>query len=449
MTNVLRPKRTDVTLSLLMKRFLNAGRSIWLITFVALVVRLYFLYVFQRDHPRQAVSVIPFLFEVGNIAHSIATGHGFGSPFRVDTGPTAWMTPLFPMLLAGIFRIFGSYTFHAWLAVVLFNIFCCTAACVPLFLVGKKIGGIALGAGAAWLWAIFPNAILLPVESMWDASLSALLATTILWATLALHDSPRFRNWCAYGLLWGFALMINATLGALLPFLMAWLLYRAHQANQRWIGKGAAAILIVVLCCVPWTVRNYSVFHTFVPLRSVLGLQLWLGNNDRTENIFRGDLHPIYNADEREHYVALGEIDYMHEKKEAALEYIWSHPSREFQLISRRFISIWSGGTPYPVRDFAQSSSWWFRYVVVFNLLAAAGALCGIIILFFQRNIYAIPVAAFPVVYPIAFYMTLALPRYRLPIDPVVMLLAVVGLQYLIASRSAQAIPKIQKKTIA
>ena len=413
----------------MVRRFIDIVKSLWLILFVALAARLYFLYSFQKEHPRRAVSVIPFLFEVGNIAHSIATGHGFGSPFRVDTGPTAWMTPLFPMLLAVVFRIFGSYTFQAWLAVALFNIFCCTAGCIPLFFIGKKIGGIALGAGAAWLWAIFPNAILLPVESMWDASLSALLAVTILWATLALDESPRFRNWCAYGLLWGVALMTNATLGALFPFLLAWLVYRARDGGHQWIAKAASSVIVVALCCVPWTIRNYSVFHTFVPLRSVLGLQLWLGNNDHTQNVFRGDLHPIYNADEREHYIALGEIDYMREKKEAAIEYIWVHPERELQLISRRFISIWSGGTPYPVADFVESSSWWFRYVVVFNLLAAASALCGIVILFLRRNIYTFPVAVFPVIYPLAFYLTLALPRYRLPIDPVVMLLFAVSLQ--------------------
>ncbi len=417
----------------MLKRFFKATNSLWLIASVALVVRLYFLYSFQKDHPRQAVSVIPFLFEVGNIAHSIATGHGFSSPFRVETGPTAWMTPLFPMLLAGVFRVFGSYTFHAWLAVVLFNVFCCTAACLPIFLIGKKIGGMALGAGAAWLWAIFPNAILLPVESMWDASLSALLAVTLLWATLALDDSPRFRNWCAYGLLWGVALMTNATLGALLGFLLAWLVYRAQKGNQRWIAKTAASMLVAILCCVPWTVRNYSVFHTFVPLRSVLGLQLWLGNNDHTQDIFRGDLHPIYNADEREHYIALGEIAYMQEKKDAAIEYMTEHPGREAQLVSGRFVSIWSGGTPYPIKDFAESSSWWFRYVVAFNLLAAAGAFCGIAILLRKRSIFAFPLAVFPVIYPLAFYLTLALPRYRLPIDPVVMLLSAISLQQLIS----------------
>jgi hypothetical protein len=414
-------------------RFRAAATSLWLIMLVALALRLGYMWQFQNIHPRQGVSVIPFLFESGNIAHSLSTDHGFSSPFRVDTGPTAWMTPLFPLLLAGIFRLFGAYTFHAWAATVLLNISCCTLACIPIYFAAKRIGGIALAAGAAWLWAIFPNAILMPVESMWDACISALLVATILWATLALEhaESIRLRRWCAYGLLWGVALMFNATLAALFPFLAGWLAYRAHQQNRDWIKNAAAAGAIIILCCVPWTIRNYRVFHQFVPLRSVLGLQLWLGNNDQTQDIFRGDLHPIYNATEREKYIALGEIAYMQQKKQEAIAYMFSHPAREAHLMLYRVISIWSGGTPYPFEDFIGTPSLRFRTVLAFNLVAALGTLCGIILLFRDRSPFAVPVSTFPVIYPWAYYLTLALPRYRLPIDPIVMLLLAISIQHL------------------
>ena len=394
---------------------------------------------FQNIHPRQGVSVIPFLFESGNIAHSLATGHGFSSPFRVDTGPTAWMTPLFPLLLAGIFRVFGAYTFHAWAATVLVNISCCTLACIPIYFAAKRIGGIALAAGTAWLWAIFPNAILMPVESMWDASISALLVATILWATLALAESAesqRLRNWCGYGLLWGVTLMFNATLGGLFPFLALWLAFRAHQQNRAWLKNAVAAVMIIILCCVPWTIRNYHVFHQFVPLRSVLGLQLWLGNNDQTQDIFRGDLHPIYNAAEREKYVSLGEIAYMQQKKQEAIAYMLSHPAREAHLILYRAISIWSGGTPYPLEDFLGTPSLRFRTILAFNIVATLGTIFGIIILFRERSPFAIPIAAFPLIYPWAYYLTLALPRYRLPIDPIVMLLLAISIQHMVQKLS-------------
>src|ERR1700676_2267040 len=43
-----------------------------------------------------------FGHEIGSIAHSIATGHGFGSPFGPITGPTAWIAPVYPYLCAAV-----------------------------------------------------------------------------------------------------------------------------------------------------------------------------------------------------------------------------------------------------------------------------------------------------------------------------------------------------------
>ena len=420
--------------------FRAAITSLLLILAVALLLRVSYLRNYVHEHPRQAVSAVPFLFESGNIAHSLAVGNGFSSPFRVETGPTAWMPPVYPLLLAAIFRVFGVYTFHSFIAAASLNIVFVALTCVPIFFAGKRIGGLGLAAGAAWLWVIFPNAILIPVQSMWDASLSAFLGATIFWATLALAESTRVRDWCAYGLLWGFTLMTNATLIALLPFLLGWLAYRAQKQHRQWIGRAALSIAIIVLCCVPWTVRNYEVFHSFVPLRSVLGLQLWLGNNDDTQDIFRAELHPIYDAGERAKYIEMGEIAYMHEKQQAAIEYMLSHPTREAHLIGRRVISLWSGGTPTPVKDFLNAPSLWFRFVLIFNVLVAVGSLLGIVILFRSRSLYAFPAAVFPIVFPCAYYLSLVLPRYRLPIDPLVMLLTAVAFRGLFVFRDRAGI---------
>ena len=281
------------------------------ILIVAAALRFGFAWDYQSHLPHRALASIPFLFESGNIAVSLASGHGFGSPFRVDTGPTAWMTPLYPFLLSCLMRIFGIYTFPSWVAAVAMNSCFSTAACLPVYFAGKRFDGLRTGVLAAWLWAIFPNAIQLSFQSLWDTSLSALLGAAVVWATLRLPDSRRTSAWCWYGLLWGVALMANATLLSLLPLCLAWAVWRSPTSLRR-AGLSAA---IVLLCCVPWTIRNYRVFHTFVPLRSVLGLQLWVGNNADAKVVWLGEQHPIHETAEREKYVAMGEIAYMAEKK--------------------------------------------------------------------------------------------------------------------------------------
>jgi len=415
--------------------------SLTIIVIAALALRASFACSYQAHLPHRALGVIPFLFESGNIAHSIATGGGFSSPFRIDTGPTAWMTPVYPYLLAAVMKLFGPYTFASWVAGVAVNIGFSCLVCIPLYFAAKRIGGVGLAAGAAWLWAIFPNAIQMTYQSLWDTSVSAFIATTFFWATLRVAQSRTLRAWILYGLLGGLALMTNASLLSVLPLLAGWAAYR-----QRRIRGLVAAALVAAICCVPWTVRNWTVFHAFIPLRSVLGLQLWCGNNPEAKVVWLGGQHPIHDQAERNQYIELGEIAYMREKERNAIRYMTSHPAHEAQLIAGRFVSIWTAGTPTPVTDFLRTKSAWFRYVLVFNIAVAFGTLAGIVILFARRSPFAFPAAVYPVVFPWAYYLTLALPRYRHPIEPVLLLLSAIAIQAVFASRRAAAPAPVEVK---
>ena len=74
----------------------------------------------------------------------------------------------------------------------------------------------------------------------------------------------------------------------------------------------------------------------------------------------------------------MGEIPYMAAKLRDAVQYMLTHPRHEAELIGGRFVMVWSGGTPRPLHDFIESRSDWFRYVLLFNLCAAFGALSGL-----------------------------------------------------------------------
>ncbi|MDQ1469958.1 MAG: hypothetical protein QOJ99_1438 [Bryobacterales bacterium] len=402
-----------------------------LLVVVALLLRSGFLWMYVAQHPARALATIPFLFEPGNIAYSIATGNGFSSPFRVDTGPTAWMTPVYPILLAGIFRVFGTYTLQAFIAAAGFNVICSALTCVPLYWAAKRVGGVKTAVVATSLWVVFPNAVLLPYESLFDASLSALLTATILWGTMAVAESGRVRDWCLYGLLWGVGLMTNASLISLLPFLFGWAEYRAHRSSRFHLSRPVLAAGMVVLCCLPWTIRNYREFHAFVPLRSVGGLALWLGNNEQAESNSVARLHPISNQAEREKYAEMGEIAYMREKQGLAIDYMVSHPGQEARMAGERFVAIWTGGSTNPLRDFARVRSARFYYVILFNMLSAVGAISGVFILWRDRSPFAFPLTVFPVVFPLVYYLALAPPRYRHPIDPELLLLTAMAVTHL------------------
>jgi hypothetical protein len=408
----------------------KAARSLLLIVVVAFVARAGFAWHQTSKMPTEVMKTVPFQTETGHIAYSLATGKGFSSPFQRDSGPTAWLTPLYPLIVSGIFKVFGVYTPASFFVAIFFNVVFSSATCVPIFHAGKRIAGLSVGSLGAWLWALFPNAIMIPFEWIWDTSLAALLVATIVWATLKLVESERSRYWVGYGLLWGCALMTNPSVGSALPVMLGWLLlrsWREERARRDWrldLRRPALAALAALLCCVPWTVRNYLVFQQFIPFRSNLAYELYVGNNENYDERRRGV--PVITQDlETLRYLRIGEKAFMEEEKQKALRFIETHPRMEMQLIAWRFVDFWMG-VPDPLRTFRLTDSWLVRGILLGNFLSSVGALLGVAVLFVKRNAYAIPLAAFPVVFPLLYYVTHTSLRYRHPIDPVLMLLLAV-----------------------
>ncbi|HEY0704198.1 MAG TPA: glycosyltransferase family 39 protein [Candidatus Acidoferrales bacterium] len=375
-----------------------------------------------RQMPANLVGLVPFLNEAGNIAFSLVKGHGFSSPWWQETGPTAWLTPVYPWTVALIYRIFGIHTPHALYAAVLLNIIFSCAVCVPIYFIGKKVVGSSVGYGAAWLWAIFPNAVIIPYEWIWDTSLSALLMALLLWATLELPERPRWRAWILYGVLWGFSLMTNPALASMLPVLLGWAAYRALREHHVSLARPALALGLAVLCCVPWTIRNYTTFHKFVPLRSNFPLELWAGNNESFDENSQVAPPSDPQREELRKYIRQGETAYMAEKWRIATQFIRTHPRLEAVLWWRRFVAIWIGSET-PLKGFRDADSLLVRAVLVCNLLVALGTLTGIVTLIRKRSAYLLLLAGFPILYPVIYYATHPSLRYRHPIDPVLLVL--------------------------
>jgi hypothetical protein len=413
----------------------KAATSLLLILVVGFGARLAFAWDQERKIPEAVLGVAPFDQETGSIAYSLATGKGFSNTFRRDTGPTAWLTPVYPLLVAGTFKLFGSYTVGSFFFLVFLNILFSTLVCAPIFYAGKCVAGLGAASAAAWLWAVFPNAIMMPFEWIWDTSLSALLGATLLWATLALAESERLRDWCVYGLLWGVTLMTNPALGSLLPLLLGWAAYRARRRRSLRLTRPALALGIAVLCCLPWTIRNYVVFHRLVPLRSNFPLELYMGNNENYD-----DQHPRYPpliSKEREtvRYFRLGEMPFMDEELHKAMKFIVAHPRVELILFAERFAAFWAG-IARPVDTFLSTDSLLVRSLILCAAVSGFGALLGIVVLIRRRSFHAFPLAVFPAVFPFLYYVTHTSLRYRHPIDPVVLLLTAVAAEALVKALS-------------
>src|SRR5258708_39448855 len=110
------------------------SRPYILIVIAALAVRLAVIPFVYRDW------FDPFVLEhwaFGLIARSIASGHGFGSPFA-ETGSSALLPPVYSYLLAGIFKVFGIETKASILAALSLNSVFSALTCFPVFVFSKE-----------------------------------------------------------------------------------------------------------------------------------------------------------------------------------------------------------------------------------------------------------------------------------------------------------------------
>jgi len=409
-------------------RFQPLISSPWLIFCVALLLRLSFLFHEALQVPAVALATIPFQNEVGSVAAALAQGRGFCCVFHQPTGPTAWLAPVYPFFLASIFKMFGIFTVASFYAAACFNCVFSALVCLPLFYAALRIGNRATAVAAGWLWAIFPSGILIPFEWIWDTSLSALLAITLLWSTFRLADDARRRNFILYGLFCGFCLLVNPALGAVLPFLLLWIYFRLNLFALRRLVHIALVVSLAILVCLPWTIRNAVQFHRFIPIRSDFPFELWMGNNPIYDEHSR-QLNRITRYEEVRRYSQLGETAFLEDKRRVAREFIRTHPALALQLAGKRAVAIWAG-TPTPWQDFQRGDSNLARFIIFWNALTALGVATGLACLFFASRGFLLPVAAFPVAFPLVYYLTQASLRLRHPCDPALALLMALAITW-------------------
>ena len=401
------------------------------IVVVAFVFRMAILYHFSLDnYARVVVDKLPYGYETGAVAASIAEGRGFSSPLRmVETGATAWFAPIYPYLLAAIFKIFGVYSYSSNLVIHTFNVACAAFICWPIAAIGSRAFGKKTGTAAAWAWVFLPTAVFYPVVWVWDTTLAGLWLALLVAATLKLRGSDRMSGWIGYGALWAAGAMINPSLLSVLPVLALWAMWPLRKQRGQAARLTLAATVIFVAGIAPWTIRNYAVFHQFIPLRSNFGLELWLGNNPAVPDSWSWWLHPNDDMDEALKFARMTEMPYMEEKEREAWAFIRSHPADTARFVWHRFTNHWLGLWDSPV-DLWPTAPWYLKLTIVGNCLFTLLSLLGALFACRTRSPAACPLGMVMLVFPLAFYLTHTSLRYRFPMDPIMLVLAVFAVVY-------------------
>jgi len=374
------------------------------------------------------------------ISHSLATGQGFANPFPHYPYVTAWLAPVYPWLLSLSELVFRLDSPFVGIFAAFLNSFFSVLTCYPIYYLGKKIFSARIGLGAAWLWAFLPIAVIMPIEWVWDQSLSALLLALLLCFTYYLRESSSALHWSAYGLLWGVAALSNPTLCLLLPFLGLWLWLQRRKSHRPSLQLFARLALFLALALIPWTLRNWIEVGGFTLVKSNLGLELWLGNNPKVTDVFTLYYHPSGNYREYRLLVLKGEPAYNRIKAHDALAFIQANPGTFFKLCFHRFVDTWTGKYDSTDDTYVQTlgiAEIYLWFTAAFSIVAFVGLFFAL-----RTNPWeSLPLAFCLILFPIPYYVTHSSLRYRHPIDPMLTIVAVWGVSrsWVFLSKYAQS----------
>ena len=139
-----------------------------------------------------------------------------------------------------------------------------TVSLFLLFLIGRKIFNERVGLIAAAALAIWPAALAL-TGSLMTETLYVMLELIFVWLCLRAGDRPTWGRFIAAGLCAGLATLTRPNMLLLLPILPLWSLF-IFKDDRRVLIKSLAVPVFAAAVIVPWTVRNYMIFHKIIPV---------------------------------------------------------------------------------------------------------------------------------------------------------------------------------------
>lgn len=385
--------------------FWQTGTLLFLIAFVVRVTLIVVLHPY-RDLAR---------YELERTAISLATTGVFGNPYAIPTGPTAHVSPGYTLILAALFRLFGTgipaEVIKEVLASAVTSLQCALLPAVAEGLLLRR----SIGLIAGLICALIPIKPFVQIDGDWEAPYTALfiMLTIVLavqaWKRCELTRSAAILN----GLAWGFALLFASVL---LPIFVAFALtglYFCRTAGyKRYLSFAAIQIVCVALCLSPWAIRNSYALDAPIMTRSNFGLELRVSNNneatpDQLMNYLSGvydRYHPLQNQKEALKVKQLGEVAYNQEAANEAKSWIHSHMKRFISLCVGRARCFWF----YPDRA---------RVKALFENMTAVLGLIGFVLLLRSNRISGAAVGLVLLLYPAPNYLIHVGARQRYPID--------------------------------
>jgi len=313
-----------------------SGIRTWQLFLVALALRLPIVWLRPLEAHAENIKAGFTLAERGYL----------GDPFSIPTGPTAHVAPAYPALVAAVRSLTPSdvVCMHVLSIIVAVVSAGNIAALLPVSRAMRLPNFSGTIAALMWMLPLFAW-IEVSAEFETPFVVAALLALLTLAARTIERTPANSATGAKLGLAAGLAAYVTPTI---LPVIA--LATLAGARLMRWSVKGlvttaAGAALAFAVAILPYTLRNHHAFGEWFFMRDNFGLELAMSNGpDARATMYENSdprsgtlrLHPGNSRREAARVRDLGEVEYNHEKQQAAVAWIRASPRRFLALAAER-----------------------------------------------------------------------------------------------------------------
>lgn len=348
------------------------------------------------------------------LARSLLDGRGYSFtenwyPFTKANTPTSHWSFIYPLYLAGIYALTG---YHPLVARLIQGVVGGALICLLVYLIGRRVANEDTGLVGAGLAAVYGYFVYYNSALMTETFFIVLVLLT-LYLAIELKENPTLVRWVALGFTLGLAGLLRQTLLLFTPFLLLWLFWELKKDGiRRWYTT--VPVVIIILMIAPWTIRNHLVYDHFLLLNSNAGYAFYASNNPNLGSDWRNDLVVVPVPKE---LAGQNEAQLDRGLTQKGIEFILADPQRYLRLTldkSLEYFRFW------PSSDSSQISN--LNRVLSFGLFLPFMVIGLGISASRWRNF--LPLYLFIVIHTGIHLLTWPSPRYRLPVDAVLLVFA-------------------------
>lgn len=252
--------------------------ALWIAAVLLLAVRMAAL-LWSVRHPAPITGDEPLYEE---LAANIASGQGYWA----RGGPWVWKPPGWPIALAGLHQLFGPGRVGVVFAQGLFD----SGTALLAGWTAAQVTGARRAGAIAFVLALFWPPFFREARFMQTEPLFTLTVMLTVAAFVKFAARPSYLAAFLTGLAAGVASLVRPNgLAPLAGLVLGWMVHRLRHLFSD-VPRLAALALGALLVLAPWTLRNWRVYHAFIPVSTGGGELFYMGSTPETDGRWSHDM---------------------------------------------------------------------------------------------------------------------------------------------------------------